>query len=161
MKKTLIIITLTLCSCGMFKQSSRTSSQELAEERTDVAQQFSVQTEITKNITMGYDKKDTLDNDYHYILYPKDNFNIDPDGRMTGKLDSLIMKGRIAKTSHSKGLTVLQERVVKSEALVNNKSKTSLSKKKSVEEFKKPDSKLLIITLVLSILIIFWIMRRK
>jgi hypothetical protein len=161
MKKTLIIITLTLCSCGMFKQSSRTSSQELAEESTDVAQQFSAQTDITKNITRGYDKKDTLDNDYHYILYPKGNFNIDPDGRMTGKLDSLIVKGRIAKTSHLKGLTVVQDRVVKKAALINNKSTTSISKKKSIEKFKKPDSKVLIVSLILTILVIFWIKWRK
>jgi hypothetical protein len=71
MKKTLIIITITLCSCGMFKQSSKISNQELEEVKTDKVKQIAAHTDISKNILSSHASVDSLNNDYHYILFPK------------------------------------------------------------------------------------------
>lgn len=90
----MVVVALCLSNCGLLRNSSKSSNEVLYKKLGQSDLKYIKQKEVSEELNVVANFKDSLIQDYEIQIWPKGNFSFSKDLRFVGEAEKVQIKGR-------------------------------------------------------------------
>lgn len=162
MKFVVFIISLSFCmsGCGLLRNSSKYTSENESKSFDQSDSKFLKEKEMLTELSVTSHFKDSANHDYEIQIWPKGTFSFSEGKGFIGEAEQIRVKGKSDRLINGGTTSRKLEQSKEGLLLADQQSKLKVIGKKEVSKQTSPSWKLILISAVLILIVVWWIGRR-